>query len=211
MFDRLGLGTANWGKFYRGHKVPLDEIKRILDYCQSSGISFIDSATAYENEEAMNLVNSYFHVQCKVTDANVAPEWATTTIGHADKKLGMGISVYDPTILDVRFGNIVQIPYSILNRQWEKMLFFDYHYQARSIFCGGKVFEHRPLVEYSKKIGLPIGTICIQFCLMNPNIDKVIIGVDSLEQLKEDLRYFHRINSFECNDLDVIDTRRVKP
>ncbi len=206
MFDRIGIGTANWGKKYRGHQVSKDEIQKILDYAQSSGITFIDSAVAYENEEAMKMVNSSFDVQCKVLD-DQRPDWATSFISHDEKYRGEGRSFYDPQPLTMLSHKLkVQVPYSILNRGWRFSPFFTY--QARSVFCGGNVFEHRPLIEYSKKIGIPIGTICIQFCLMNPNIDKVIIGVDSVAQLKEDLRYFHRLNSFECTDPDIIDTRR---
>jgi len=44
---------------------------------------------------------------------------------------------------------------------------------------------------------------------MNPNIDKVIIGADSYEQFKENLRFFQRMGNFQIDDLDIIDLRRT--
>ena len=74
--DRLMLGTANWGKEYRGHQVPVDEIKRILDYCQCSGIYWLDTAEAYECDDIIEKhVNSYFDIQYKTIEEAV-PQWA---------------------------------------------------------------------------------------------------------------------------------------
>jgi predicted aldo/keto reductase-like oxidoreductase len=42
----------------------------------------------------------------------------------------------------------------------------------------------------------------------NPHVDKVIIGVDSLDQLKENLSFIEEWNALEEKDLDIIDPRR---
>lgn len=214
MWDRLAIGTANWGKAYRGHQVPEDDIKRILAYCQSSGISFIDTATAYECDwEMENLVNSYFHVQCKVTDDN-KPSWANSYISHDEDSRGDGRTFYDVRRIHAQSDEIINMPYSIVDRSWEKVFGMPMIWQARSVFCGGKVFTgtHNTFVRlrcYAQQLGLPVGTLCILFCLMNSSIDKVIIGADSYEQFKENLRFFQRMGNFQIDDLDIIDLRRT--
>ena len=207
IFDRIGIGTAAWGKSYRGRQTSLDEVKRILEYCQSCGISFIDSAVAYDNEEAMKLINNSFHVQCKVLD-ETRPEWGDSFISHDGVFRGDGVSIYPGEFHLCRQGDVVQIPYSVMDRRFHNIFGGRAILQARSVFCGGAVFKYRPLTDYCSKIGLPVGTVCIDFVLRNPLIDKCIVGVDNVEQLKENLRYFHRIESMECYDLNVIDTRR---
>jgi len=198
MFDRLMIGTANWGKEYRGHQVPKDEIKKILEYCQTSGIRYIDTAIAYDCDEIMRKVNSYFKIQCKLREGDNHPSWASWSISHDLTPRQFGISLYptDPIDPDVR---IIQIPYSIGCRNFEPYLQeSDSEWQARSIFDGGKVFtdpKYKTLRHHAKSYNLPVGTMCILFCLLNPRIDKVIIGVDSVEQLKDNLRFLHRLNS----------------
>ena len=212
IFDRLAIGTANWGKEYNGAKVSEDDQKRILDYAQCSGIDMIDTATAYEWDWRM--ASSYFQVVVKVRRYdNVKPEGRTTLMAHDAREfeysygdLVGSVSMYEPT--DIRYvcdcyANIIQVPYSIYDRRFESRLgelkaLHCNEIHVRSIFLRGKLLE-----KFSP-------TDCIMFCLMNRNIDRVIIGVDSYTQLKENLRPLHRMSSAEISDLDIIDPRRWK-
>jgi aryl-alcohol dehydrogenase-like predicted oxidoreductase len=243
IFDRLAIGTAAWGKEYNGAKVSEDDQKRILDYCQSSGINTIETATAYEWD--WTKISSYFEVCVKINknDSNtrikeivatnplfvmahsvdVLPNLSKLALLWADKPEGrpIGVSVYGPKdlqaakrhtdeILDAYRGgknipkcpiSCIEMPYSIYDRRCEKLP----HMGAcgelvwvRSIFLRGKLLKKFSPQE------------CISFCLMNPRVDKVIIGVDSYEQLKDNLRPFHRMVSAEVHDLNIIDPRKWK-
>ena len=211
--DRLMIGTANFGKEYRGHQVPVDEIKRILDYCQCSGIHWLDTAEAYGCDNIIEKhVNSYFDIQYKTIEDPV-PQWATRKISHTGKIIGEGVSLYEPVENVMHNYPICQIPYSIVDRRWEKHFTHLTKYQARSIFCGGKVFNSchstfSRIRHMARTHKMSPGTLCIMFCLLNPNIDKVVIGVNSYAELKDNLRFFHRLDGFQINDLDVIDLRR---
>jgi aryl-alcohol dehydrogenase-like predicted oxidoreductase len=65
----------------------------------------------------------------------------------------------------------------------------------------------------SFKFSIPIGSIALNYCLMQANIDGVLIGVDSLEQLKENInfaeniipnQYFDEINAIRINNIELI-------
>lgn len=176
IFNRLAIGTANWGKEYNGSKVSEDDQKRILDYCQCSGIDTIHASVAYGWDYSK--VNSYFRIITKEEGC---------------------LSVYDPSEVPTGLTeeDVLQLPYSIFDRRFERVIReVECEVHVRSVFLRGKLLEKFKPWE------------CIAFCLINPNIDRVIIGVDSYSQLKDDLRPFHRMNSAEITDLDILDPRR---
>ena len=217
IFNRLCLGTANFGKEYNGVKVSKDEQKRILDYCQCSGIDMIDTAVAYGWD--WTKISSYFNVVLKlqkgdfVPNKNLDEKFPYCFMAHKAKDypwildetkfLGRrGVSLYQPSEIPNYYRDeaVFQIPYSIFDRRFERY-FQEWkrdkvEIHVRSIFLRGKFIEKFKPWE------------CIAFCLMNPFIDRVIIGVDSLQQLKDNLRPFHRMNSAEIHDENVLDPRK---
>lgn len=216
IFDRLALGTANFGQEYNGVKVSEDKQKRILDYCQEVGINMIDTATAYEWD--WTNISTYFKVVTKGDGNQAFPRKPYGYLAHkgviwnpfwckikatSDK---VGLSIYEPSSIPhfgkfgVHLADIIQVPYSIYDRRFEKsfpeLKESGIEIHVRSIFLRGKILEKFKPWE------------CIAFCLMNPLIDRVIIGVDSLEQLQEDLAPFQRMNAAETHDVNVLDPRR---
>ncbi len=136
--------------------------------------------TSKEYEWDYSKVNSYFRIIVKETDC---------------------ISVYNPGDIPVSIleSDVLMIPYSIYDRRFEQAIlnrFCEIH--VCSIYLRGKILEKFLPAE------------CIIFCLMNVNIDKVIIGIDNFEQLKDALRPLHRINSAEKHDINLLDTRKWK-
>jgi aryl-alcohol dehydrogenase-like predicted oxidoreductase len=226
IFSRLALGTANFGMKYNGVKVSEDEQKKILDYCQCSGIDTIHTAAVYEWN--WNKANSYFNVivEGNTVDLNTEELYAylihtgsnypykpnpdTETYYMFDvlrnyKKRGkltkIGISAYPDFAIEKEWPiDIIQTTYSIYDRRNEQY-FAEWKNRGieihiRSIFLQGKILQ-----KFSPRD-------CINFCLMNPYIDRVIIGVDSLQQLKDNLRHFHRMNSAEVHDENILDPRK---
>lgn len=222
IFNRLAIGTANWQKEYNGAKVSEDDQKRILDYCQCSGIDMIDTATAYEWD--WTKVSSYFNVVVKVRhedDINYVKSTNPYCImAHSyeyymkeyllDYSLASGcrgkhgVSLYEAQNLDTYMTclDIAQVPYSIYDRRFEFMTAnlkkertspIEIH--VRSIFLRGKILEKFQSWQ------------CIAFCLMNPHVDRVIIGADSYKQFKENLQPFHDMNAAEKHDINLLDPR----
>lgn len=211
-FSRLSIGTANWGQEYNGVKVSEDDQKRILDYCHCTGITKIDTATAYGWDYGK--ADSSFEITLKLqkNDQLKRPtdNLAIIPIAHNAQEypdmLGVrGVSLYDPN--DIKyFGTswpkIIQVPYSLYDRRFESRFLFPawkawgVQIQVRSIFLRGRILERATPQE------------CISFCLMNPYVDTVIIGADSYKQFKENLDFLHVWNSMQCNDENIIDPRK---
>ena len=136
IFSRLALGTANFGKKYNGVKVSEDEQKRILDYCQCSGIDMIDTATAYEWD--WTKISSYFNVVVKLKKdesekvlgsnpycvmTHNHDEWEQIVNISAITNSWAGISIYEPLELGYVESpsnciSVVQVPYSIFDRRF---------------------------------------------------------------------------------------------
>ena len=120
----------------------------------------------------------------------------------------IGFSLYYPFELDyllendIRF-DIVQVPYSIFDRRFEDKfkLLKDrgVEIHVRSIFLQGLVFiDHRQLDNYFKNVvekiknlhelsnaeNIPIVALCLEYVLTNDSVDKVIVGVDSVDNLE---------------------------
>ena len=123
----------------------------------------------------------------------------------------IGFSIYRPqeieVILDKNIDvDIIQVPYSIFDRRFED--YFDIlkergiEIYTRSAFLQGLAFlnldelendleEARGHLEALEQIaaenGISKNAICLNFVLLNPLIDRVVIGVDSLNHIKENI------------------------
>ncbi len=123
----------------------------------------------------------------------------------------IGFSLYYPSDLkllldqNVSF-DVLQVPYSVFDRRFES--FFDelasrhIEVHVRSVFLQGAVFiSPMQLPEYlksarvqwqrlhvlAKEQGLDVSSICLNFALSHCDISKVVIGIDSLEHLKNNV------------------------
>lgn len=122
----------------------------------------------------------------------------------------VGISIYDPShaMIAARSPDIdiIQIPYSVMDQRLDECGFFEVARRfgkevwARSAFVQGLLFlesqkvpsnlkEMCSLREIAGSIGVEHGytmqQLAILFSLGNSGIDRVLIGVDNLEQLME--------------------------
>jgi len=150
----------------------------------------------------------------------------------------IGVSLYKPEELDYLLNkkiyfDIVQVPYSIFDRRFENYFPIlkkrGVEIYARSIFLQGLAFmkpddlpRHllkardylKILQSLVKEKAISISSLCLIFVLLNLYIDKVIIGIDSLEHLEkniEDLNsmkkirnIYEELNMLSINDEDII-------
>jgi aryl-alcohol dehydrogenase-like predicted oxidoreductase len=144
----------------------------------------------------------------------------------------IGFSLYSPDELDYLFDrnisfDIVQFPYNILDRQFAPYLVelkkrkIEVH--IRSVFLQGLFFKDvksltplfDPLKPYlsalqkyciDRNIGME--RLALQYVLRNPLIDKVLIGVDNILQLKNNIEMTK--NNIHADDVDFVNSILVK-
>ncbi len=152
----------------------------------------------------------------------------------------IGFSLYHPrdleTLLQRKVSlDIVQIPFNVFDRRFAPYL-IDLRQQGvevhiRSLFLQGlffvpedKLSPHfnsvRPqlsaLREIAKKNALPLSALLLHFALQNPDIGRVIIGVDGIHNLRDNLAALADAGSAreaaaELEDVNVVDESILLP
>ncbi len=148
----------------------------------------------------------------------------------------IGVSVYDPEqlgeILDSMQIDLVQLPFNIYDQRFEQSGLLQRLHEtgievhARSAFLQGLLLmlpdqlprhfttihsHHNRLHQHFKEKGVGLVGGCLSYCLSQPNIDQVIVGCESLEQLSEILNVAEKddqclleLESYSLNDESII-------
>ncbi len=150
----------------------------------------------------------------------------------------IGFSIYDTNNLEYLSENynfdVLQCPYNILDKRiinsgwFDKLKYKDKEIYVRSIFLQGilvnesiyqkKYFKKwQNLFSYWFKYLEKNNISAIEYCfsdIINYGFDKIIVGINSMENLKEILNFKKiekkKIKNFEINDLKLIDPRNWK-
>jgi len=133
----------------------------------------------------------------------------------------IGFSLYTPEDLEFILKNgspfdLIQVPFNIFDKKFmpymKELHEKGVEIHVRSTFLQGLFFKDRnalpeklqpmkkyllQLDEFSKKSGLSISEIALNYNLQNPYIDGVLIGVDNVEQLQMNL------NSVKETPIDI--------
>jgi aryl-alcohol dehydrogenase-like predicted oxidoreductase len=140
-----------------------------------------------------------------------------------NKSEKIGFSLYHPAEAEYILQNdipcdIIQVPYNIFDQRFAKifpdMKLRGIEIHIRSIFLQGLFFIHpdqldrrfdsikkslHELIDFSKKNNLSISTLCLGFANANKNIDKIIVGVDSLNNLKENVINYNKLSNLQID------------
>jgi aryl-alcohol dehydrogenase-like predicted oxidoreductase len=152
----------------------------------------------------------------------------------------IGISVYTPEeamkVLSLEGIDIIQIPYNVLDHRWDIQDFFLMAHEkgirvfARSVLLQGLLpmsLEMLPeKMWFAKAVLKEFHVICqdysitpfeaaVGFALNHPGIDRIVFGVDNLEQLDDYLKLsdnniFALYKTFHSNWLNI-DQRIIRP
>ncbi len=156
-----------------------------------------------------------------------------------------GVSVYDPEpTIDIleKYGDMidcVQAPYNVVDRRFESLAGLlrekNIVFISRSTFLKGALVEKKipaelsgfepvrmKLKELSRESGLSVSQLLMCFALHAPFIDCTLIGVGSVEQLRESLdlvdsnsedkfqRFRDKLAEFSVEDPFLVDPRQWK-
>ena len=173
----IGIGTASWGEPYAGKQPPsMDEIGKILEHARANGIDLIDTAPAYRLPEID--FTGFKVVQKTPYKGDCYALLQHDPDGDIPKHKRAGISVYTPEQLMrvIDEIDIVQIPLNIADRRFIPYLPFlrerGIEIHARSVFLRGELLVSHSVME------------CLKFT-MSQDVDYVIVGVNTLDELKE--------------------------
>lgn len=155
-----------------------------------------------------------------------------TELKESGKVKKIGFSLYSPDQLDMLIKSktkfdIVQIPYNLFDQRFSNSLIkcaeAGVEVHVRSVFLQGLFFKSskdlptffssikskiEKLREYAIFLNLSIEHLLLLFVLTKSNIDKVVLGIDNLENLQKNLMV-NEILNVEI-DLDYLNTFIVK-
>lgn len=129
----------------------------------------------------------------------------------------IGFSLYSPEQLkkllsDSIITQLVQLPTNVFDQRFKEIFSLlkkqGIEIHVRSAFLQGLFFlktekisaffnpikskiEHLQLL--AKKNGLPLSALLLSYCLLNPQIDRVVIGIENLQNLEENLKTFSHL------------------
>lgn len=150
----------------------------------------------------------------------------------------IGFSVYFPEDIEFLFDkkvffDIIQFPYNIFDRRFEYLFPIltekNIEINVRSIFLQGLFFKSmeslnthfNPILEklseinkISKDANIPLPTLLINFVLSNQYIQKLVLGIDGISDLKENILIFknfmpnnkihNMLNNFKEDNTEIL-------
>lgn len=198
--------------------------------------SILTSLSSLKTESVYGFL---FHNADNLIDNNDL--WITLNKFKNEKKVKkIGYSIYNTKqidyLLDKEFiPDIVQLPYSLLDRKFEKYFMklkkLGTEIHVRSVFLQGLYFMNNkqlpqklfPLKKYLDNIesicnefNISIGELALNFVNENKFIDKIIMGVDSPDQLNQNIKMIknwkskNKINEL-INKIDVKEKHLLSP
>ncbi len=164
--------------------------------------------------------------------------WKTLEILKEQNKIDkIGFSLYYPSELEfllkekINF-DIIQVPYSIFDQRFEQCFSqlkdMKVEIYVRSIFLQGLLLmkpEELPpyfdsikgkmitLNKIAESLNTSLSSLCLKFVLSNKFINKIVIGVDNIENLKENLKAikgeiksdsYNLLKNMNIDDEDII-------
>jgi aryl-alcohol dehydrogenase-like predicted oxidoreductase len=144
-------------------------------------------------------------------------------IKECGKASKIGFSLYYPSEAEYILQNnvpcdIVQVPYNIFDQRFEKIFpdlkSRDIDIHIRSVFLQGLFFIHpdklgehftgirhllHKLSDFATQSKLTISALCLGFVDANKYIDKIIIGVDSLNNLKGNIYNYNKLSDISLD------------
>jgi aryl-alcohol dehydrogenase-like predicted oxidoreductase len=167
-------------------------------------------------EESLSLLRkeslyAYLYHDYKTYRENPATFDAMTGLKNNGRTAKIGFSFYYPqdaeTVLSAGLPvDLVQVPYNLFDRRFEKVMKMcgsrGIEVHVRSVFLqglfhrdpnrlGGNLAKARTGLEKLRSIAadnsMSVSELCIGFVSANSFVDKIVIGVDSLEDLEENV------------------------
>jgi|SRR5690554_3851700 len=271
LYSKIGLGTVQFGTDYGISndlgKTSLEEVQKIMEYSQKSGIQYLDTAYAYGNAEAIlghfdltsyKIISKYIPNKTSLSDqfqtslSRLRVDYFYGYLAHRPldliennmknwkilsefkfkgkvKKIGASFNTTDEleTVLDsgIKF-DIIQVPFNYFDKRFEKAMKHlkseGCEIHTRSAFLQGLFFcktkdlsdffnEVKPCIDRLQRVD-DLSSKLLKFVLNKPFVDIVNIGINNMNQLRDNLNKLNGEKSSELPPLDfIIDEKIVMP
>ena len=226
------------------HKVYKNKFKIITKFCPTvKNLPSNISERIFNNLKIMNIDNLYCYMFHSFNDFILFYKQFKKDLCSLKNNgfiENIGVSLYSndevESILKYDCVDIIQIPYNLLdnfskrNDIINKAKHKGLQVHTRSVFLQGLFFiplsklrgNLSPLKTYLYEIhnrikanNLSIGELALNYSLRNKNIDKVIVGVDSVEQLNKNLNWIKSTINDDLFDfidqMDIIENNLLNP
>lgn len=184
---RLGLEYVDILYCHRPDpNTPVEETVRAMDLIIRSGFAFYWGTSEWPKEliEEAQEVAARLHAFGPVVEQ---PQYNLFHRGRVEKeyvplykKYGMGITSWSPLdsgILTGKYNDGIPAKSRLSDHEWLK----DQLSQA-------KIQKVKKLQEIAQGLGCTVGQLALSWCLLNPHVSSVLLGVTSSQQLKENLQ-----------------------
>ena len=198
---------------------PIDLVERIQFHCSNFNVNYLEGYMFHSyNDFKMNINN----------DQNVLDN-----IKNSGLVKKIGVSVYSndeiEDLLNFKNINLIQLPFNLFDNEYQRKEILEkarkrnIEIHSRSVFLQGLFFKDVntlancffPLKNNLSELSLilnnnniSIETLALNYPLNKTYVDKVIIGVDSLEQLKNNIKATE--NDFDKSIYEKIDCIQIK-
>ena len=197
------------------------------------GITIKDKLTGTLKKVGVEKIQTYFYHL--FTDYVSYPDLIAELKGLKKENYirQIGISIYTNDEFETAINDpdidVIQIPFNLLDNKFQRGALLTKAklkykiIQVRSVFLQGLFFKPvsllpdylQPLEPYlqilhmiSSNSGLTMEDLCLQYVTAQTEIDEIIIGVDSKEQLMSNMNYLHKL--INKNIIEAISTIQVK-
>ena len=198
---------------------PIDLVERIKVHCSNFNVNYLEGYMFHSyNDFKMNINN----------DPNVLDN-----IKNSGLVKKIGVSVYSndeiEDLLNFKNINLIQLPFNLFDNEYQRKEILEkakkrnIEIHTRSVFLQGLFFKDintltnclLPLKNNLSKLSLilknyniSMDSLALNYPLNKTYVDKVLIGVDSLEQLKNNIKATE--NDFDKSIYEKIDCIQIK-
>ena len=179
------LGTANFGEEYGWSHTKAREVHKIMDKALDLGIDTIETAYDYHCLDTLCERKKDFNFIFKADTEEQFREAEDslgdiTSMKHHPPYDGWWYrSIYNTEYIS--YGTS-EFPFNIIDQRFGKYLEDRGYSIARSVFIQGLAFK---MPDFH---GIPFYHLCWNFVRNNPNIDGIVVGVDTAAQLEDIFR-----------------------
>lgn len=198
---------------------PVDLVERIKVHCSKFNVNYLEGYMFHSYNDFKININNDHNVLDNIKNSGLV------------KKIGVSAYSNDEIkdLLNFKNINLIQLPFNLFDNEYqrkeilEKVKKRNIEIHTRSAFLQGLFFKDvntltnclLPLKNYLKELRLVVKnnniameSLALNYPLSKSYIDKVLIGVDSIEQLKNNIKATE--NDFDKFIYEKIDSIRIK-